>query len=249
MVNDPKKSLFNGFKNQLRSKWKDYRDQSFNQNTKGYAYEKALSDLLTDYFGGVFDIHTRAAIIDTNTKCFDYFTLGENEFDVIATFKQAKPQIVFEQNEMRWLPYNSVAFICETKSKLDSSSLTDDLEKVKKLRKISVSFENRFGVTITGKYTAKHQLNFLVYDRTSIAQKTLLQKTQDNLSAWDAILLVEEDNILVNPKLPYSNILPKVESISISGNGLVHFIGLISGSVPHPTSVNTINTLFNLMRD
>lgn len=244
--------LLNGLRERLKSRWKECRKQSFSPNTKGAAYEKALANFLKDYIGGVYNIHTRTAIIDDELKCFDLFSIEENEFDIVATYKQSKPQIIFEAESMKWVPYNAVPFICEVKSSLSTSNLRSDLEKTTKLSKIER--EGGFGVTIGGNMTVDYQLKFLVYDEApSIDMKTVYDILEENMEGWELVLLVEDDELIANPRLPFSKILsdfaPKKTDSGIvhSSNGLIWFLTYISVSIVHPPAITTVRPILNMM--
>lgn len=248
-------NLLDGLRQRLRSRWEAYRKQSYNQNTKGAAYEEALAKFLTEYVGGAYDIRTRTAVVDNDLRCFDLFTPAQNEIDVVAIFPQAKPQIVFESEGMTWVPYYGVAFICEVKSSLTTTALRDDLDKTEKLQQIER--ENGFGVTIGGKSNVNHQLKCLVYDKSSsVSHDTLTEILEENLDAWDLVLLVENDEVIANPNLPFSDTLKhplyahgesEDEGLVYAPNGLLWFLAFISVSIPHPPSLTTINPLLQMV--
>lgn len=248
-------NLLDGLRQKLRSRWQEYRRQSYNQNTKGAAYEEALAKLLTDYVGGAYDIRTRTAVIDDELKCLDLFTPAQNEIDVVAVFPQSRPQIVFESEGMTWVPYHGVAFVCEVKSSLTTTALRDDLEKTAKLQQIER--DEGFGVTISGSANVDHQLKCLVYDKaSSVSDETLIEILEDNLNAWDLVLLVEDDEIIANPNLPFSETLnhplyaygeSESEGIVYAPNGLLWFLAFISVSIPHPPTITTVNPLLQMV--
>ncbi|WP_126662015.1 DUF6602 domain-containing protein [Haloterrigena salifodinae] len=249
--------LLTGLRQKLRTQWREYRSQSYNQNTKGEAYEQALANLLTDYVGGAYDIRTRTAVIDDNLDCFELFTPAQNEIDVVATFPQATPQIVFQSQGMTWVPYHGVAFICEVKSRLTTTALRNDLEKTGKLQQIER--EGSFGVTIGGNMTVNHQLKCLVYDDSSnVNEETMVEILEENLEAWDLVLLVEEDMIIAHPKLPFTETLEnplfmytKSENKGsvLARNGLFWLLTYISVSIPHPPSLVTVNPLLQMLQN
>lgn len=247
--------LLDGLRQKLRSQWQEYRRQSYNQNTKGAAYEEALAKLLTDYLGGAYNIRTRTAILDDELKCLDIFTPAQNEIDVVAVFPQARPQIVFETEGMTWVPYHGVAFICEVKSSLTTTALREDLQKTAKLQEIER--EEGFGVTIGGSANVDHQLKCLVYDKSSsVSEETLLDILESKKEAWDLVLLVEDDEIIANPDLPFAETLKhplyaygesENEGLVHAPNGLLWFLAFISVSIPHPPAITTVNPLLQMV--
>lgn len=253
--NDVISDLLDGLRDRLRSRWEEYRRQSYNPNTKGAAYEKALANFLRDYVGGAYNIQTRTAVIDDELECFDLFTPAQNEIDVVAVFPQSRPQIVFESEGMTWVPYHGVAFICEVKSTLSTTALRDDLEKTAKLQQIER--ENGFGVTIGGSTNVDHQLKCLVYDNSSsVSDETLIEILEDNLNAWDLLLMVEDDEIIANPNLPFTDTLNNAlyaygaseeKGLVYAPNGLLWFLTFICVSIPHPPSITTVNPLLQMV--
>lgn len=250
----------------LKSDWREYRRQSFNANTKGAAYEKALAALLTEYLGEVFEIRTRTAIIDRELDCFQKLSPGQNEIDIVASFKQSKPHIVFESQDMTWVPYNGVAFVCEVKSELKTTSLREDLAKLNKLRELGVDPSDRFGVLISGDSTVQHQMMTLAYDKSSeVSEESLVDILENNLTTWDLVLLVEEDVLIANPNLPFSQQVGVEmedgrkmnfngttigdEDLMMYPSGFLWFLSYICTSIPHPPVVQTINPLIAMFED
>lgn len=197
--------LLDGFEERLRTQWKFYRQQAYNANTKGAAYESAFAELLKDYFGGIYDIRTRAAVIDHDLRCFEVFdNPQQNEIDVVAVSKQAKPRFVFQANQMQWVPYNGVSFACEVKSKLSTSDLRGDLNKLHKLRQLTGE-EGRqlIPMGFNSDLSVNHQLLCLIYDDSSAVNvDTAAGILREHIEDWDLVLLVNEDKLIINPSLP-----------------------------------------------
>lgn len=268
--------LFRKVQQQLNRDWKELRDVY--ANSKGDTYEQTLSEFLTSYFGGVYDINTKVAVIDSNLISFDVFDFvkGDDELDLVASFSQSKPRIIFKtgsgKGELRWVPFEGMAFMCEVKSNLTKQAIESDFEKLKPISKISESVDDRFGVTVSGDYTINDPIQCLVYDRESIADDTLKNILQSNYSHWHMVLLVENDVLLLNRNIPLSEVfvpssqmfgaesmpglppeaLADMESkldidtdpdIVTLNNGLFWFLIAISASIPDPISVNTADSL------
>ncbi|MGV9200464.1 MAG: DUF6602 domain-containing protein [Promethearchaeia archaeon] len=249
------KRLLDGLSNRLRSQWEEYRRQRVSSDAKGDSYENSLADFLKEYLGGTYDFHTKAAIIDEKLECFNLFSSKQNEFDVVAKFSQCKPQFIFKLEDMEWIPYNGVAFICEVKSSLNSTNLKDDLEKTGKLSEIER--EEMRGVTIEGDMTVDHQLKCLVYDDSiSITKETIFETLENNMDSWDLILLVDMDELIVNPKLPFSSkvrnsihcLKTRASDIILLPNGLIWFLTFLSVSIPHPPSLTVVNPILNMVQ-
>jgi hypothetical protein len=280
MTEDQGQWLFERIQQQLSHDWKAIR--KVYANSKGDTYEQTLSDFLTSYFGGVYDINTKVAVIDQNLTSFEVFDFisGDDEIDLVASFSQAQPRIIFKtgdgKGELRWVPFEAVAFICEIKSQLTKQSLESDFDKIESISRISDSIDDRFGPMISGDYTITDPLQCLVYDRESIADDTLEGILRSNYSHWHMVLLVENDVLLLNRNIPLSdffvskmfegNVIPEfppgvleqTESewdteidpdIITLNNGLFWFLMTISATIPDPLSVNTANSLNALSRD
>jgi hypothetical protein len=271
---DPE-ALLDGMREKLQTQWVQYRKQSFNNNTKGAAYEKALKEFLLEYFEGIYQIETRTAVVDGDMKCFDIFEAGESELDVVATFKQAVPGVVFQSSDMMWVPYDGVAFICEVKSQLTKPALESDMEKLEKVSELDIvvsrfdrntarskltSWES--GETIRRDISVDHPLRCLVYDEESISPNFLMDYATKNTELWDIILIVDEDMILLSPELPFVegwyeridfggssfDISDAMPDVLVLPDGLVWFILLISLSVPRPLPFTTAPALLGLVQ-
>lgn len=245
---DIKDQLLESFTNQLNAEWSRLRKAHYNPGTKGTSYEKTLADFLKKYMGNLFEIKTKAALLDEQYEIFDLLSSGENEFDVVAMYKQTKPRILLQQEDMLWLPFNGVAFVSEVKSKLTKPNLDEDLSKLKKLRQIENNLGERFGVTIGGGYDVERHLLALVYDQDSIDKDFLHKKLTDSSNIWDLLLLVESNQVFVN--LPYNKIFYPDEDEQVTefpSNGLLHFLLSLSISLPYPTTVSTVNTFLSLL--
>lgn len=268
--------LFERVEEQLRHNWDEIREVY--ANSKGNIYEQTLSDFLSSYFGGVYDINTKVAFIDSNLVCFEEFdfTQGNEEIDVVASFSQSNPRIIWEtgqdSRDLKWVPFEGIAFICEVKSQFTKQNLIKDLEKLESISQVSDALEDRFSLTITGEYTISNPIQCLVYDKASISDDTLENILTTNYSHWHMILLVESNVLLLNRNLPFSKcflpgthlsnldfdpleaaqILDRMNAdldpdIITLDNGLFWFLIVLSASIPQPMSVNTANSLLSLV--
>jgi hypothetical protein len=206
---DDRQWLLAALQEQLQSDWKEFRD--LYHNSKGAQYERTLANLFEQYFGGVYDVRTRAAVIDPDGDCFDAFDFrsGSEELDIVASFQQSKPRVVFEtgdeSNPLPWVPYEGVAFVCEVKSRLDKAALDSDLFKLGKLTRLDETIADRFGPKIGGKFTVDDPLKLLVYDKASIDDEVLNTTLEEASDDWHMLLIAENDTLLMNTTLPVSN--------------------------------------------
>jgi len=196
--------LFKGIQEQLDQDWNRFRDQHHNPSNKGASYEETLKAFLEKYYSGVYEIRTQATIIDQDLAVFDKFDTarGENEIDVVGLFESARPRIVFEIEDMTYVPLKGAAFLCEVKSELDAGRLESDLAKLEKVTELIDKESERWGVAQTGEYTTNHQLRCLVYDENSISDEQLVDSLIDFNNAWDLLLVVESNRLYVNSSLP-----------------------------------------------
>lgn len=245
--------LFSRLQEQLRHEWEEYKE--IHANSKGGTYEESLAEFLRSYFGGVYDVRTRAAVIDPQKRAFELFRFrqGDDELDVIAAFSNATPRILFEAGpkggQLSWLPYQSAAFVCEVKSQLTKEALENDLGKLEKLAGLDETIEGRFGATISGSLTVDYPLRCLVYADASIADDTLQELLQENKGYWDLLLIVETDALLINRNLPFAEAIvpeeptiPKGQIVTVE-HGLTWFLVALSLSIPKPLAVNTASTI------
>lgn len=217
-------SLIDGFQEQLRLEWQLYRKQSYNANTKGQVYEEAFARLLREYFGSLYDIQTRCAVVDDKLKFGRVFDDQENEMDVIATYQQSRPRLVFRAGGMKWVPLSGVAFVCEIASNLKTGKLRDDLGKMGKIRELTVDDSDRFEGMLFGdtELMVDHQPLCLVYDTAApINTDTMTEILQQNRDNWDILLLVDDDQLILNPDIPMGK---KAHSIRGMGNDIPHEI-------------------------
>lgn len=239
--------LLESVERELRDKFNQLRNLHYNPNTKGYSYEKALKDFLELYLGGIYDFHVRVPIIDFELETFAVFSSGENEFDIVSTYKTAIPRIVFKAEETAFVPYDAVAFITEVKQTLNKGALKKDLRKLDKLNKLRLG--KRFGVTIGGDFNIQRPLRALFYYESEISDKTLLELLNKYESAWDLTIVLEDDMILANPSLPIIGKGALVTEIAVSKRyPLLQSMFIITASLPYPTIVNAWSLFVELLK-
>jgi hypothetical protein len=224
-----------------------------NQNTKGFEFEKSIARTLGDYLGSEFEFHVRSQIIDVNLDYLNIFSVGQNEFDIVATFRSASPKIIMRIGDAEYVPYDSVAFILEIKTKMDKTRLADDLEKLKKLALLPLT-KTRFSLIIASDKFVMRPLRLLFYYESSIDETTESKLLTDYYEYWDVIYKIQNDEVILNSSLPAVKHIMSLHGINQNiikwggNNCAVVLLTIISSSVPTPLRVNIIETFLNLDR-
>ena len=271
----PIDNLLGIFQNQLERDWRTFRDIEGNDTARGASYEDALSDILSEYFGGIYNVETNCSVMDANLECFNEFdSSSQNEFDVVSLFRQANPRVILREGDITWVPLSAIAFLCEAKSKVDTGRLEDDLEKLESLRLLEADPDDRFPTKVSGDVTVDHQVHCLVYDRAEISNSAMTDLLDTYSTAWDIVLIVETDTVIVNGTIPYIEFLrdeaaatqldaisddseggmaraiddPTHDFISVS-NGFAWFMIVIGLSIPIPLSVQTVELFRNIVKE
>ncbi|MCL5949332.1 MAG: hypothetical protein M1490_02505 [Candidatus Bathyarchaeota archaeon] len=182
---------------QLIIKFDKLRKQKYNPNTKGYDYEEIVKQFYEDYVGGAFDVQIRMGILDAELKALSVFSSGENEFDVIGTYRTAVPRIVHQ----RLVPYDSVAFIIEVKQTLTINKLKDDLAKLCKLKELRTNKQRfNFNTWFPPNLLWRPTRVLFYYEARANRDKVcdLLEKSE----AWDLCIVLKDNNVLMNSTIP-----------------------------------------------
>lgn len=185
---------------QLRAKFAEIHEKTYNSNTKGYNYEETVQEFFSNYLGGAFDFLLRKGVLDAELKALSVFKTSENEFDVVATFKDAVPKLVYEP----FVPYDSVAFIIEVKQTLDSSNLKKDLNKLDKLRTFKTGQKfPRYAYPLHATFLKlTRPLRILFCYEARISRQRFSETLDSYKEAWDMLLVLSEDMVLLNTSLP-----------------------------------------------
>ncbi|HET7323419.1 MAG TPA: DUF6602 domain-containing protein [Halococcus sp.] len=244
--------LVGDFSEEFHDEWSRIRKRHHNPSQKGDAFENTLKEYLEIYFSSVFEFRTGPALIDSQLRCFSELDGGANEFDVVASFNTAVPNVVFEEAGMEWVLYAGVSFLCEVKSSLNKSALEHDLKKLQTLADLRSDPSDRFGVSARGKASVNHQLHCLVYDETEINKRTRDELLDEYPDAWDLLLIVDEDTLLINSTLPLSHHLFGNDNDNQTftwchiENGLLWFVLSLTISIPRPVSVSTAEPIMEM---
>lgn len=248
------KVISEAFKRQLSSKFETYADIHFNYNTKGSYYEKVVASILDDYFGSRFEFHTRAQLIDANMQYLQIFEGRTSEVDVVGVFRNASPRIIISIGNTKIVPYDAVAFIVEVKSRMDTKSLMSDLQKLQKMSNLHNS-NNRFIPKMTREYDVLYPLRILFYLKRTLRENILRETLEDYITSWDAILILQEDTLIINKELPFFNLIFKSlgterfnnsKYIKWTTDSFIMLLSLISDSIPSTILVNVIPTFISI---
>jgi len=240
---------------QVEKKFEGYKNLSYNANTKGYDYEFAIFKIFKDYLGSRFNFYLRPHIIDREMKYLEILNKGENEVDIAATFKSTTPRVILKTDKTNFVFFNSIAFLVECKAILNLQSLSNDLNKLKKIAALPVN-PKRFTAVFGPKYAVKERpLRILVYHRRSIKDQSLESVLAASIF-WDIIFVVNKKITIVNKStVPFAKnylekSLGKVSKSQISYWRDVPFMALILmilESVPEPLTVNLMNDFGKLV--
>ena len=192
------KEILDAIEKQLKNRFQEIFDEKYNQNTKGFDYEQLLGEFLQEYLGGAFNFLIRVGVIDNELMVNSVLEKTQNEFDIVAIYKQATPKLVHH----RLIPYDSVAFIIEAKQTLSISKLEKDLKKFDKLRKLQV-FCNRVRNNYPTSFQIGRPLRVLFYFEKHINIKKFCAKLTEFNKAWDICIILKENITILNSTLPY----------------------------------------------
>ena len=251
---DDKELLIRNAIQQVKNRFEEIRRSNYNPNTKGYNYEKICKEFFEIYLGSLYEFHIRASVVDYEGKYNVVFKQGENEFDVVATYKTAIPKIVLEVGDSKFIPLDAVAFIAEIEQTLDKNRLKKDLEKFKKLSTLPVS-RDRIGTLIwKSRKGDKWKEKFIkedvpipkisIYYERKINEQSLTKTLNSYKGYWDAIVLVKDEILLLNPD-SVLNYGFKSDQIIHKKDSLFWLLILISLSLPIPIRVLTVNFFIN----
>lgn len=242
--------IANGIESMVEKKFEGYKNLSYNTNTKGYDYEFAIFKILKEYLSSRFNFYLRSHLIDKEMKYLETLSKkGENEIDIIATFKSTIPKIILKTDKTYFVPYDAVAFLVEVKSILNRQNLIKDLNKLEKIASLPIN-SNRFGGYIGSKFAITDRpLRILIYAETSITQKTLEYILLNN-EFWDLIYVVK-DRVTIGNKtnIPFIKFLIKEQNKPVNVNRIAYMsdypfiflLLLILMTIPDPNQVNIID--------
>jgi hypothetical protein len=180
------------------------------------------------------------------------------EIDVVGTFKTATPKIVLKARKTVIIPYDAIAILSEVKSVLNNKKLNEDLEKFKKLAQLNPS-KNRFLPNPPLDSTEMREdkpFRLLVYFKTPIDFAEIEHLLTSYIDFWDAVLLVDKEEILLNRNLPIIKRLDASEGLKDKARDMKYqhweyasfmlLLLAITRTVPIPAAVDVITTLFGI---
>lgn len=198
------KRLLGAIEQQLNNRFNEIRSEKYNPNTKGFDYEIVLKDFLNSYLNGGFNFFVRVGILDVGLKVKSVLKAKQNEFDVVAVYKNAIPKLVYQ----RLVPYDSVAFIAEAKQTLTLTSLKKDLERFRKVAELKTG-RYRFHLLPQihdreGKYPfLERPLRMLFYYEAKAKGEKVHELLCGELGQfWDICVILKKEVVLLNSTLP-----------------------------------------------
>jgi len=181
-------------------------------------------------------------------QAFEVFSTGENDFDVVATFKNACPKIVLRVGDTNFIPFDAAAFIIEVKQTLNKENLAKDLEKLGKL--ISFDCSGRFGISFTGQFSIDRPIKTLLYYESSVAGDTVVKMLLDNVKSWDLLLDFSNDVVIGNAALPIVKANMGADKLLgvFASHSLLNYILLTQSSITLAPVTETMRVFLSLLR-
>jgi hypothetical protein len=253
-------SLRKTIEGQIKNNIECFKNIIYNTNTKGADYEKVICELLNKYLGSRFDFFNRAHIIDSEMEYLKFFKTGANEIDVVGTFNTTAPKIVLKAGGLVIVPYDALALLSEVKFRLDSETLGEDLRKLENVMQLKIS-RNRFlpqgEVFGFDEKRPCKPFRLLVYFQKSIDDDSMERLLTQYSKVWDAVLLVDKEELLINRDLPFVNSLfekglpdknPKNKAfLPWKDAPFTILLTMITRTIPVPLAVDVNTTLLKIV--
>lgn len=245
---DEAKKLLDPIEKQIENRFDEIRNRVYNPNTKGFDYEEILRQFYDDYLGGPFDFLLRMGILDVELKVNSVLKPRENEFDIIAIYRNAIPRLVHN----RLIPYDSVAFITEVKQTLTSKYLRHDLEKLSKLDALKLNVD-RFGVLRSQGWIPEIErpIRILLYYESALSLDKVWEILDNEyVKSWDIFVILKENITAGNSTFRYVGEWCRNKNYNYLLNRTHPFASLIQmicNFLP-PYSINSAWLLWNLHR-
>ncbi len=222
--------------------------------TKGYAYEIVVKRFLREYFDSVLSFDDRVALLDADLKVLSVFTEKENEFDVVACYKNAVPCNVLTIEKMKFIPYDGCALVVEVAQTLTKKQVEDDIAKFSKLSKLVPNRNNpdakrRFGTHLERPFSVLYPLRVLFYYDAKISDEVLSKILSNNVEFWDILVVIKSGFLVINANLPI--VIKKKEPhpnfLLIKENAIMCMLHVIGESLVHPIAVNARKVIAKLI--
>jgi len=172
-----------------------------NPNTKGYDYEDIVEEFFKKYLGNFFDFYRRVPIYDANLEFRKLFKDEENEFDLVAAYKNALPKIVMSIHKRAVISYDAVAFVTEVKQTLTKPHLENDMDKLRRLSLLKLG-QNVFIPPIRTPFSLARPLRILFYFEREIDEKLLWGSLVKSEHWCDFLVIADENKVFLNRHLP-----------------------------------------------
>jgi hypothetical protein len=214
------KKLLGAIEKQLNNRFDEIRSEKYNPNTKGFDYEIVLKDFFNSYLNGGFDFLVRVGVLDVGLKVKEVLKAKQNEFDVVAIYKNAIPKLVYQ----RLVPYDSVAFIAETKQTLTLTTLKADLQKFSKLSELEVDkyrlhlFPKIHSAIIEHPFLERPLRMLFYYEAKADGEKVHQLLSGELGRVWDICVILKENVVLLNSTLPLIKSIKNPEHYSQEPN-------------------------------
>ena len=179
---------------ETRDQFERIKQENYNANTKGFDLEETLADFYSSYLSEGYNFFIRQPILDINLKVEEILK-RINEFDVIATYKNAIPRLIYKIKRREFIPYDSVAFITEVKQTLTKPFLKKDLEKFQKLNNLKIGSQFKY---LNFPYTRPRPERVLFYYERKASQSGIVDLLKQYQDSWDVMTILKDDVIFIN---------------------------------------------------
>jgi hypothetical protein len=247
--------IVNTLESLIQKRYDEFKELSYNANTKGYDYESIIYEILKEYLNSRFDFYLRPHIVDKDMNYVAVFKTGENEVDIATTFKSTIPKLIIKTSKTSFIFLDSIAFLVECKAVLNSQSIANDLDKLEKISSLPID-ANRFSDVRGSEFMVEDRpLRILVYERKSIKEE-VLNSTLNASKYWDLIFIVKDKITIINKStIPFAEYLQKKLRTNITTTVVIKWqdvpftilLIMILMTVPDPMSVNVIKQLTKLV--
>ncbi|MDQ3909003.1 MAG: hypothetical protein M3232_01185 [Thermoproteota archaeon] len=182
---------------------------------------------------------------------------GANEIDVVGIFNITAPKIVLKTGGLVIIPYDAIALLSEVKSELTRRNLCEDLRKLENIMKLKIS-PNRFLPYEVFGFDQKRPckpFRLLVYFEKSIDDAVMEELLTEYSRVWDAVLLVDKEELLINRDLPFVDSLfekglpdkyPNKVFLPWIDAPFSILLTIITRTIPVPLAVDVNETILNI---
>lgn len=138
-------------------------------------------------------------MLDVELKINSMLEPRKNEFDVIAVYKNAVPKVI----HLRFIPYDSVAFITEAAQTLTLQKLKADLKKLERLNCLQIGRRNICHSSRTLMFPINRPLRMLFYYESKANADAVEQLLlHERKGVWDILVIMNSHFVIYNTTLP-----------------------------------------------